>query len=109
MVQRYWEQLTSVSRDMFTLQCWANKHKMLVVEPFLRASRLSFTCSNQDVKTMSKFRDVYDFNYWNALSEKASFMFIRRAPRNLIAVSIEYGAVQQEDPVKKTKGCNNSY
>lgn len=98
----YWEQLTSASRNMLSLQCWANRiASMAVVEPFLKKSYLQSPTTQREASSL-RFSDIYDINHWNSLSWRNRYAplitweeFLERAPRNLITVDIKYGAVHQ--------------
>jgi hypothetical protein len=73
---------------MLTLQCWANRHNMSVVEPFLSKSKLVSPVEDRDVRSMSRFSDVYDIENWNSLSVGVDYSslsswddFMHSAPR----------------------------
>jgi hypothetical protein len=109
----YWEQLTSGSRSLFSLQCWASGLNMSVVEPFVKKTDLYSPTGEQEVKNFLKFGDIYDLNYWNALSQRASYSplipwehFVKKAPRNLITVQLKYyGAAKQVPTQDYRHGC----
>jgi hypothetical protein len=80
---------------------------MSVVEPFLSSSKLVSPIKDRDVRSMSRFRDVYDIENWNSLSvgdysTLSSWEdFMQSAPRNLITVNLEYGTTK---PRKEREG-----
>ena len=103
----YWEQLTSASRNLQNLQCWAGKLGLHVVEPFAVKSVLRTPLS---VTTPSlKFSDLIDIENWNTESTHLGSArlqswetFLREAPRDLIAVDFKY-AHSKEMVTKKTE------
>lgn len=101
---RYWEQLTSGSRNMLSLQCWGGRLGMSVVEPFVRDTKLYSPSDNRVRQTSLRFSDIYDIDYWNELSSKMKSLpltpweqFLSRAPRKLITVNIQYASSEAED------------
>ena len=94
LVIHYWEQVTSASRNLQNLQCWAARNQMTVVEPFVTGSYLGVRDPGK-----LRFSDIYDMNNWTMASNHtlASWdKFIKKAPRNLISVDIRYGATAEE-------------
>lgn len=92
--------------NLLTLQCWASRLNMSVVEPFVKRSDLYSPTGDKEVKDLLHFSDVYNLDYWNAQSGKANYsslapwlQFVERAPRNLITVDLHYG-----DPAAVPKG-----
>lgn len=87
---------------------------MSVVEPFVKKTELHSPTGDEEVKRLFRFSDIYNLDYWNALSQKANYSslipwehFIGRAPRNLIAVNINYGATKQEPRQEYRYGCTS--
>ena len=88
----YWEQLTSASRNLLGLQCWAGTLKMAVVEPVIKKSFMKASLDHKQLSNMM-FRNLYDIDHWNRLSQQKGYAileswdtFIHEAPRNIIAV-----------------------
>ena len=93
----YWEQQTSGSRNLQSLQCWAAQYNLSVVEPIISRSQLKTPLNNHVYKSRLWFRDFYDIEKWNRLSSglKHSTLvgwedFLTSAPRNVILVSFKH-------------------
>ena len=96
----YWEQLTMASSNLMDLQCWAARHKMVVVEPSLKpkASYLGFSFNDTSEFTLS---DIYDMDKWREnslvhnmapLVSKDEFMQeITAFDKNVVLVQLKYG------------------
>ncbi len=103
----YWEQLTSATRSLFSLQCWASRLNMSVPEPYLKSTSLYSPTKDKDLgEDWMHFGDVYDIEYWNELSRRTNYSslvpwdhFLMRAPRNLITVEIKYGGRGERESV----------
>lgn len=98
----YWEQLTSATRNLWSLQCWAGQLNMSVVEPFVKTSYL---VTEHRKPEAIKFSDVYNTSHWTSLSSGNALtpwdQFSRQAPRNLVRVRMIYGSQEREDKGKK--------
>ena len=106
----YYDQVTSATGRMASLQCWAAQFgNLAVVEPFVTSSFLKMPQPNQNLESSTRFRDLFDFNHWNALTYSlhhrkqvmtarssalvplASWKeFIACAPREVVIVQILY-------------------
>ena len=93
----YWEQQTSGSRNLQSLQCWAAQYNFSVVEPAMPRSQLRMPLNNQEDIGKLWFRDFYDIDMWNRLSESLQHSkliswqnFLQHSPRDVILVSLEY-------------------
>ena len=89
----YWEQLTSASRNLLGLQCWAGTLKMAVVEPVIKKSYMEASLNHKQLGNLMMFRNLYDIDHWNRLSQQKGYAileswdtFIHEAPRSIIAV-----------------------
>ena len=98
IVQNLWEQLTSGSRNLLGLQCWAGKVRMSITEPFLRGTYFSAPAAQRHPTDLLRFSDIYDIDHWNRMSKQNEYAplikwehFLMRAPRNLIVVDLKYG------------------
>ena len=92
----YYEQMTSGSRNLQGLQCWAAKFNLSVVEPMVAGSRL-YTPWEGNVSDGFWFHDMLDIDMWNQLSLDVSHSqlvpwddFLTSAPRRVILVDIKY-------------------
>ena len=97
MAVDYWEQQTSGSRNLQSLQCWAAQYNLSVVEPLISRSVLKTPLTNQVLKNMLWFRDFYNIDKWNRLSSALKHSelvgwknFIKFAPRNVVLVSFRH-------------------
>lgn len=93
-----YEQLTSASRNLNHLQCWARRHNAVVVEPFVHQSNL-YTPFPRDVYNdrSLKFREVFDLEVWNTGSLEMDYSeliswdnFLQSAPKQVILVLFEH-------------------
>ena len=93
----YWEQQTSGSRNLQSLQCWAAQYNLSVVEPAMPRSQLRMPLNNHvDIEKLW-FRDFYDIDRWNRLSrslqhsELVSWQsFLHHSPRDVILVTFKH-------------------
>ena len=94
----YWEQMTSGSRNLQSLQCWAAQFNLSVVEPMALGSVLKMPLKTP-LKVSDKFwfHNIFDMDMWNHLSANLSHSqlvpwddFLINAPRNVILVSFKY-------------------
>ena len=94
----YWEQQTSGSRNLQSLQCWAAQYNLSVVEPVV-AQSLMTSPLNRTSTTAHRlwFRDLYDIEEWNSLSSKLNHShlvswddFLSSASPHVILVSVVY-------------------
>ena len=98
----YWEQLTMASSSLLDLQCWAARHKLVVVQPSLEliASYLKFTFDESLQKQMLELSDIYNMTEWNSYSKRNNLAplvsrdeFLREIPhleKEVILVEIHY-------------------
>ena len=93
----YWEQQTSGSRNLQSLQCWAAGYNLSVVEPIVSRSLLKTPLTNHVLKSKLWFRDFYNIDEWNRQSSglKHSQLvgwenFIKYAPRDVVLVSFRH-------------------
>ena len=93
----YWEQQTSASRNLQSLQCWAAQFNLSVVEPVMVGSVLRTPLTDPPAGGRFWFRDVFDLEMWNHLSSKLSHSklvswekFVSHAPRDVIMVSFKH-------------------
>ena len=114
LAEDFWEQLSSASRNMQNLQCWAKKIGLKVVEPFATNSVLRTPLAPP--KFNLRFSDLIDLESWNRESRKNGNeeivrweTFLREAPKDVIAVEFNYlssgdfVAVQKEVKKNPTK------
>ena len=83
--------MTSASKNLQHLQCWAGGLDIEVVEPFIVGSHLGVRDPLENYPL--RFSDLYDMNIWTTASNHtlASWdSFIQKAPRNLIRVEIRW-------------------
>ena len=104
----YWEQQTSGSRNLQSLQCWAAQSNLSVVEPAMVGSLLRTPLHDHPVSKGFWFRDVFDLQMWNRLSSEklhselvAWETFLNSAPRDVILVSFKHAF---PDEIKQTLG-----
>jgi len=102
----YWEQLTMASSNLLDLQCWAAKHKLVVVQPSLEviASYLKFTFDESLQKQMLHLSDIYNMTEWNLYSKRHNLaplvsreVFLREIvhlEKEVILVEIHYEDVR---------------
>lgn len=102
----YWEQLTSGSRNLQNLQCWAGKIGLNVVEPFAVNSVLQTPLSVTPPSL--KFSDLIDMESWNIESIhlgnarlQSWETFLREASHDVITVQFKYA--YSKEIIKKKK------
>ena len=95
---QYWEQQSSSSFSLLTLQCWAGKLNatMSVIEPFYLSGWPKIYSYLQN-SSAPRFRDLFHLETWNNLSKKLYQVelvpwsdFAENSPTNLITVEIIY-------------------
>ena len=98
----YWEQLTMATNSFLDLQCWAARHKLVVVQPSLEviASYLKFTFDESLQKPMLQLSDIYNMTEWNSYSKHQNLAplvsrdeFLKELPhfeKEVILVEIHY-------------------
>ena len=104
----YRDQITSATRRLFCLQCWATLMDMSVVEPFLLGSRFGLSRAAlresdkveavADKTVTMRFGDIYDLDQWNHwANEKYGYApiarwseFITMAPKTVVYVHVNY-------------------
>ena len=101
----YYDQMTSATRRLFCLQCWATLMNMSVVEPFLLGSRFGLgRAALRDLEAVAnrtvtmRFGDIYDLHQWNLWTNKKYRYrpiarwneFITLAPRTIVYVHVNY-------------------
>ena len=92
----YWEQQNSGCRNLQSLQCWAAKLNLRVVEPFIVNSVLRTLPSSENSGWL-RYRDMFDVDEWNRESrglnnsELVSWEeFTTKAHRSVITVEFKY-------------------
>jgi hypothetical protein len=92
----YWEQQNSGCRNLQSLQCWAAKLNMKVVEPFLVNSVLH-TLPSSAAPNWLKYSQMYDMSDWNRESVRLNHStlvpweeFLVKAQRRVISVEFQY-------------------
>ena len=95
---QYWEQQSSSSFSLLSLQCWADKldATMSVIEPFYLSGwpNIYFYLQNSSAH---RFRDLFNLETWNNVSKKLYQVelvpwsdFAKNSPTNSITVEIIY-------------------
>ena len=89
----YWEQQTSASGDLQSLQCWAAISGLSVVEPYTSLSTLRTPFIALPRSEVLRFSDLFDLESWNGQNKAVRYSqlvpweeFIEDAPRNVIMV-----------------------
>ena len=106
----YWDQQTSALRNLLSLQCWATKLNLVVVEPFIVGSNFGAQVvkqNNHSDEMEVRFRDLFDIHHWNQnrhshtkLAPLVSWKnFLDNAPKSVILVRIKY----TDHPIKFPK------
>lgn len=99
LAHMYWEQLTSASRNLNHLQCWASRHNAAVVEPFVHQSSLyiPFPRDIYNSNKSLKFGELFDLEVWNTQSLAMGYSelvswdkFLHDAPKQVILVLFEH-------------------
>ena len=92
----YWEQQNSGCRNLQSLQCWAAKLDMKVVEPFLVNSVVRTLPSSATPKWL-RYSQMFDMSDWNRESTRLNHStlvpwdeFLVKAPRRVISVEFKY-------------------
>ena len=92
----YWEQQNSGCRNLQSLQCWAAKLNMKVVEPFLVNSVLH-TLPSSAKPTWLRYSLMFDMNDWNRESVRINHSilvpweeFLPKAHWKVITVEFQY-------------------
>ena len=92
----YWEQQNSGCRNLQSLQCWAAKLKMKVVEPFIVNSVLRTLPTSANTAWL-RYSSMFDMDEWNKESVKLNHSelvhwedFLAKAHQNVITVEFEY-------------------
>ena len=92
----YWEQQNSGCRNLQSLQCWATKLNMNVVEPFLVNSVLH-TLPSSAIPNWLRYSQMFDMSDWNRESVKLNHSilvpwveFLAKARRRVITVEFQY-------------------
>ena len=92
----YWEQQNSGCRNLQSLQCWAAKLNMKVVEPFIVNSVVR-TLPTLAKPSWLRYRDMFDVDGWNRESVRLNHSvvvpwekFLTKAHRRVITVEFEY-------------------
>ena len=100
LAANYYEQQSMGSRNMFLLQCWAQRLDLLVVKPVMKGSKLMTPLDNQEQRTMLKFEDSFNLTEWNQRSQMLNHAplvewgeFLRKAPRKVVLVKFEHPSV----------------
>ena len=106
----YWEQQTSASRNLQSLQCWAAQYNLSVVEPMMAGSTLRTPLHDRPIEHGFWFRDLFDLDMWNRLSSEKGHSglvgweeFLYSAPREVILVSFRHAYLEEiRQNLKKT-------
>ena len=92
----YWEQQNSACRNLQSLQCWAAKLNVKVVEPFLVNSVLR-TLPSSAKHDWLRYSEMFDMKDWNIESVKLNHSilvpweeFLTKASRQVITVEFRY-------------------
>ena len=92
----YWEQQNSGCRNLQSLQCWAAKLNMKVVEPFLVNSVLH-TLPSSAIPNWMRYSQMFDMSDWNRESVRLNHSmlvswkeFLAKAHRRVITVEFQY-------------------
>lgn len=100
LAETFWEQQTSGSRNLQSLQCWAGLLGLRVVEPFIVNSVPRTPLSSTSPKP--RFGSVFDLHMWNRQSRELHHAelvpweeFLQHAPRDVITVDIKYKAQEK--------------
>ena len=111
LAEDFWEQLSSASRNMEGLQCWAKKNGVKVVEPFATNSVLRTPLAPPKFKL--RFSDLIDLESWNRESRKNGNeeivpweTFLKEAPKDVIAVQFKYIYSHQFPVIQKAMKLN---
>ncbi len=107
-----WEQLTSGSANLMSLQCWAATVNMVVVEYFMESSSygvpdslLANSINTTPSDEFIRFGQIFDLDDWNTYSKRRCYaplvqweLFLSSAPREVIFVHFVYAdmSVSQE-------------
>lgn len=59
-----WDQTTQATANLIQLQCWAQRHNLIVVEPFLNNSYLSATFNQTLAKNMRELHNIFNMDAW---------------------------------------------
>jgi len=91
----YFEQQLGAAMNMLTLSKWAKSIGVSPVEPYVRESVFYFPGSFKPKRSMLRFRDYFDIDYWNEKCLEHNAMplvsvdtFMAHKPKNLILVKI---------------------
>ena len=115
----YWEQQTNALINMWSLQKWASKSRLKVVEPFAVDSVLEFPGSvlyQHQFDNALHFRDYFDLDYWTEKTAKLGIeplvtweTFLKYANRKVILAVTTFDAnppgVYVNDEINKNKKC----
>ena len=92
----YWEQQNSGCRNLQSLQCWAAKLNMKVVEPFLVNSVLH-TLPSSATPSWLRYSQMFDMSEWNRESVRLNHSilepweeFLAKAQRRVISVEFQH-------------------
>ena len=94
----FYDQVTSASARLTTLQCWAGLFKETgVVQPFLQTSFLGIPPPGEAISSSTRFSDLFNVSHWNEYLHKQSHSFaplvsweefIDCAPRKTLLVEV---------------------
>ena len=96
----FWDQQTYSTGNLLSLQCWAKRREMVVVEPFMIQSKFRAPLSTKHLagtnETVMKLSDLYDLKHWNDYSKRLKYApmveweeFLSKAPRSIILVDLK--------------------
>ena len=66
----FWEQLTMATQNLIDLQCWAAKHKLVVVQPLISETYTRFTFSDALSSSWLRMDDLYNMSDWKQFSAR---------------------------------------
>ena len=103
LAESYWEQQTSGCKNVQSLQCWAGRYGLSVVEPFFERSYLRIPLVSMKPSSQ-KFSDVFNIKDWNSESSKMGSsklvpwnVFLQQASRKVITVYFKYSNSNTQD------------
>ncbi len=119
LVLKNWEQLTSGTGNLMSLQCWAATMNMVVVEYFMKSSMYGVPDSliaNSITATPSdkfiRLGQIFDLEDWNTFSKRKCYAplvqwerFLSSAPREVIFLHVVYSNMPNDHcPPKANTG-----
>ena len=97
---KIYEQQTMATGNLLQLQCFASKLDLLVVQPFMKNSKLFTPLDESQHPTMLQLEEVYKMEGWSEHAKREGYAplvrweeFIKNAPRNVILVQMKYPSI----------------